>query len=223
MAWKKAVRIHILSKFKALTAGHEIQRYLASHAHPRINVGCGSNLIKDWLNVDLYPHFGATRVDGASAWPFADGTFQACLCEHMIEHVPKRIGAELVSEVFRVLRPGGVLRVVTPDLGFFARCVQQPDPQVLQLYSTAVQNLLGRDTMSVCDLVNEVFYNHGHRYIYSVDELATVLTRAGFSELRIGRGGEPFATDFKGVEGHPRLMGWEANRFEAMGIEARKP
>lgn len=44
--------------------------------------------------------------------PFADGSFDAVTCFEVIEHVPEP--AELVRELARVLRPGGLLFVSTP-------------------------------------------------------------------------------------------------------------
>ena len=36
--------------------------------------------------------------------------------EHMFEHVLPMDGAAFLKESYRILKPGGVLRVVTPDL-----------------------------------------------------------------------------------------------------------
>lgn len=46
--------------------------------------------------------------------PYADNTFDLIWCSHVIEHLPDPL--HLLSECLRVLRPGGVLVIRTPDL-----------------------------------------------------------------------------------------------------------
>ncbi len=48
--------------------------------------------------------------------PFDDGTFDVVYHSHVLEHLSPVDGESLVSECHRVLRPGGVLRMVVPDL-----------------------------------------------------------------------------------------------------------
>ena len=50
--------------------------------------------------------------------PFASASVQLVYCEHMLEHLGRTgdVGATLLREVYRVLAPGGVLRLSTPDL-----------------------------------------------------------------------------------------------------------
>lgn len=54
-------------------------------------------------------------VASAVAWPFSDAEFDAVWAGEVIEHVPDTAG--WLSELRRVLRPGGVLLLSTPDHG----------------------------------------------------------------------------------------------------------
>src|SRR3989338_5668159 len=47
---------------------------------------------------------------------FADNTFYAVYHSHLLEHLPKRYVPVFLQECWRVLKPGGILRVVVPDL-----------------------------------------------------------------------------------------------------------
>src|SRR5207248_11531014 len=47
--------------------------------------------------------------------PFGDGTFSTIVCSEVIEHIPD--SPEVLGEMTRVLRPGGVLILGTPDYG----------------------------------------------------------------------------------------------------------
>jgi SAM-dependent methyltransferase len=49
----------------------------------------------------------------ARALPFADGSFDAVVCVSVIEHVEGDGDAVAMGEIWRVLRPGGVLHLTT--------------------------------------------------------------------------------------------------------------
>ncbi len=64
-----------------------------------------------------------SRVDpGVIAWdlrrgiPFAENTFSVVYHSHFLEHLPRKAARTFLSECHRVLIPGGILRVVVPDL-----------------------------------------------------------------------------------------------------------
>src|ERR1700676_905881 len=89
----------------------QIQSYLRSTEEPRLNIGCGSNILAGWMNIDLEGgRHGSIFMDATQPWPLPGNAFNAILCEHMIEHISKEQGRHLLTEAFRVLRPGGELR-----------------------------------------------------------------------------------------------------------------
>jgi SAM-dependent methyltransferase len=87
-----------------------------------LNVGCGLHFHPEWVNVDVVP---ASReviaADVRKGLPFADEVFDAVYCSHVLEHLPRRDAANLVGQMHRVLRPGGLIRIVVPDLETLAR------------------------------------------------------------------------------------------------------
>jgi SAM-dependent methyltransferase len=62
---------------------------------------------------DLEAEFGPERID-VTGMQFADGAFDAVVCNHVLEHVPDDRAA--MREIFRVLRPGGWALLQVPDL-----------------------------------------------------------------------------------------------------------
>jgi SAM-dependent methyltransferase len=210
--------------YARLTQASRIGAYLRGTDSPRLNIGCGHNPLPAWLNVDLSAGRGpAVYMDATRRFPFPDGTFQAVLCEHMIEHVPREAGESLVREALRVLAPGGWFRVVTPDLeGMAALCVTEPTPQARR-YLEFVASFHGRPSITPADAVNYIFYDYGHRHIYSIASLSEVLRNAGFVDVAATRAGHPIQPVFHGVEGHPGFMGLENDALEAFALEARKP
>ncbi len=82
-----------------------------------LNLGCGATFHEDWVNVDYTDHGGKVLAyDLRLGIPFADKTFDVVYHSHILEHMPKAWGDFFLQECYRVLRPGGLLRVVLPDL-----------------------------------------------------------------------------------------------------------
>lgn len=53
--------------------------------------------------------------------PFSDGSFDAIYCFHTIEHLNLGRNRRFFQDLHRLLKPGGICRVSTPDLEFHAR------------------------------------------------------------------------------------------------------
>jgi SAM-dependent methyltransferase len=67
----------------------------------------------DYIAGDLDPSRGMVRVDLTDV-AFPDGYFDALIANHVMEHIPNDRAA--ISEMHRVLRPGGWAIVMTPIL-----------------------------------------------------------------------------------------------------------
>jgi predicted SAM-dependent methyltransferase len=202
----------------------QIAEYLREVERPRLNVGCGHNVLDGWLNADLQGGRGGTVfMDASRRWPIHENSFDAILCEHTIEHVPKEAAVHLLAEAFRVLRPGGQIRVVTPDLGAMAKLILDPSQSEHRQYLRFVARFHQKSEISSCDALNYLFYCYGHKYIYTVEELAQHLRSAGFDNVVETRAGHPVHVVFIGAEGHPNFMGLENDSLEAFALEAIKP
>ena len=64
------------------------------------------------------PTVGLAAASGA-ALPFRDAVFDCVVFSEVIEHVPAALEAQCISELHRVLRPGGTLILTTPHYGRF--------------------------------------------------------------------------------------------------------
>jgi len=82
-----------------------------------INLGCGSRIHPDWRNLDVNPY-----VEGVESWKASEGIPAPSLSvdvvyhSHLLEHLQQEEGEDLIQECLRVLKPGGILRIVVPDL-----------------------------------------------------------------------------------------------------------
>ena len=86
----------------------------------RINLCCGPNLLPGWVNVDIQ---GAdVNVDlEHELLPFPDASASVVVCISAINYFTRERGRELLADVLRVLRPGGLLRLGVQDLKLLAR------------------------------------------------------------------------------------------------------
>jgi SAM-dependent methyltransferase len=81
-----------------------------------LNIGCGETVHPDWVNIDVVASIpGVLAYDVRRGLPYADCTFDACYCSHMLEHVTRDQATLIVGETYRVLKRGGVVRLVVPD------------------------------------------------------------------------------------------------------------
>ena len=79
-----------------------------------LDVGCGQNKYHGAIGIDANPKSHADVIHdlGVLPYPFPNDEFDEIICRHVIEHVPDVIS--FVSELHRITKPGGVLRIVTP-------------------------------------------------------------------------------------------------------------
>lgn len=89
--------------------------------YPGLNIGCGKRFSPRWINIDLYRAPHVLRHDVRRPLPFPEGSFGAAYASHLLEHLDAEHGGRLLREAYRVLRPGGVARIVVPDLEYLCR------------------------------------------------------------------------------------------------------
>lgn len=86
------------------------------------NIGCGVVFHPGWDNFDFVPiDPGIRKIDLAKPLPFEPASFRACYLSHVLEHLPRQRVPSLLAEIRQSLQPGGVLRIVVPDLEVIAR------------------------------------------------------------------------------------------------------
>jgi len=97
----------------------------------KLNVGCGSRFLEDWENIDFVSHSKHVRQhDLTTGLPYPDFSFDVVYSSHVIEHLTLPQLRDFLAECHRVLKPGGILRLVFPDLEEIARNYLQSLGQV---------------------------------------------------------------------------------------------
>jgi predicted SAM-dependent methyltransferase len=122
-----------------------------------------------------------TELDIARPLPFADGSVDWVYAEHLIEHVPLPVAISWLAEVRRILAPGGLVRLTTPDLAVYAEGYAS-GTGFFTSHARRLRMMRVGPPMPQrkAFMLNQVFYLYGHRWIYDVDEVRHALTEAGF-------------------------------------------
>src|SRR5262245_55610801 len=83
----------------------------------RLNWACGEWIAPGWINSDIKDVPGADfSCDIRDGLPLADGALDYVVSIHTLPELPLAEQVPALSELRRVLREGGVLRLVLPDL-----------------------------------------------------------------------------------------------------------
>ncbi len=214
--------------------GTHVKQYLAAHPDRRLlQIGTGEIPTAGWLNTDIDPRAkGVTFLDGARRFPLPDRTFDAMYTEHVIEHIPFEAGAKMLAESRRVLKPGGSIRIATPDLALLARLVtthtsdERPADPTAQRYLGWIAERFLEDPAQATPVhvLNHNVRSWGHVFLYDEPTLRVALDRAGFTDIqRVGLG-ESEVDWLRGLETHGHAMGeQDLVAFETMVLEAKAP
>ena len=84
-----------------------------------LNLACGSKVASagNWTNVDFSSPIGdVIEMNILKGLSFSDNSFSVVYTAQFIEHLTLDQAKKVLQEVNRVLIPGGILRIVTPDL-----------------------------------------------------------------------------------------------------------
>jgi predicted SAM-dependent methyltransferase len=199
--------------------------YRRKHRIRRLHLGCSALLRPGWYNTDKYPRrMGVAYCDATGRYPFENDAFDYVFTEHMIEHVPYAGGKLLVLECLRVLKPGGKLRISTPDLGRILALLH-PTTQIEREY---VKFALGTIPDAVdCQtsfFINQFMRAWGHTFIYDRETLSGLMRSAGFIDITERRPGESDDAELAGIERHGETFpNPEFNLIESMVFEGTKP
>jgi predicted SAM-dependent methyltransferase len=178
------------------------------------------------LNTDLVPGPGVIYLDAGRPFPLPAETFDFVFSEHQIEHITLPKGRTMLRECFRILRPGGVVRIATPSLEAMVSLCGDELTETQRHYietvtDTCVPNAgLYRGAV----LVNNMFRNWGHRFIYDRATLRQIMEEVGFIDVTFCEVGDSAYAELRGIERHGEALGDESlNRLETMVVEGTRP
>jgi len=204
----------------------KIANYLGAQQVKKLQLGTSNNVLKGWLNTDIHPNEGSVvYLDATKRFPFDDNTFDYVMAEHMIEHVEFQGAQRMLSESYRVLKPGGRVRFATPDLSVLLALHSREKTSDQKNYiNWAITRLLpdvkAREEVFI---INNFFRAWGHLFLYDQETLHHALSISGFQDIQFYKPGESGDPVLRKIESHGREIGEEVNQFETTVVEGRKP
>lgn len=199
----------------------------------KFHLGCGTIFIPGYLNVGWWPHLAAGALyaapngvegtvllnhDLVGGIPAADASLDVVYHSHMLEHLSAAEGLAFTRECFRVLRPGGLLRVLVPDLELWARNYVYGNQFFFDEYRRGGL----ADDHETYPTNGAVFmgmlHNHGHKMGYDFDTLKALLERCGLHRIRRTLVQQSDLPDIEVVEPYQALK-----VMETLAVECYKP
>jgi predicted SAM-dependent methyltransferase len=218
----------------------------------RLNVGCGSTTPAGWINIDNSPTMWLARrplawrlgrllrlipadMEDAPAWarsivhadamrrlPFDPGSIDAIYASHFLEHLSRQGAGRFLQEARRLLRPGGILRIVVPDLAAIvdsycsARACGDPHAADLLFEDLWVVDKGLERYPSWFRPLKAFLRTDVHRWMYDEASLRALIEETGFVELHSRACLESAIPGLEAVESAGRLR-------DAVCLEARQP
>ena len=150
-----------------------------------LDIGPGRHLHEEFVSVDFNWRGGVDIVwDITAGLPLDNECMTGVFTEHCLEHIPLESGDLVLQDIFRILRPGGRVRIIMPDAALY-----------LSRYMSAQQNDVDAEPLPYAEKddfhgiyqpimsVNRIFHDHGHQFLYDWDMLRALLARHGFIEI----------------------------------------
>jgi predicted SAM-dependent methyltransferase len=170
--------------FRTLEAARTLylQSLLAPGEGRKIHLGSGDHYLAGWINIDRDVTMQVDLVaDLTHEMPLRSGSIDLIHSEDFIEHIDEAAGKLALRECHRVLRSGGVMRLLTPDLRSIVEEIYiRRNPQHLRWCSMYLE------ADDPCAALNmHMRMSGGHRFIYDEEHLTSLLREIGFDVRRV--------------------------------------
>lgn len=113
-----------------------------------------------------------------------DGSVEVLYTSHMLEHLDQHEAGKFLAEAKRVLKPGGILRIVVPDIrASVERYLQTEDADAFiagtHMATAKPRSIVGKLKFALLTGFRD------HHWMYDAKSLARLLTAAGFKDPRV--------------------------------------
>ena len=183
----------------------------------KLNLGCGARFLDGWVNVDhsigaklakykIFNKLGFFNVQWDKRifihnlrlkFPWQNNSVDTVYSSHTLEHFDKREGLFFLKESHRVLKKGGVLRIIVPDLEEYVNSYIEGSMQADDFIDGLL--VLNKKHKSFFKTLFEKFFSFPHRCMYDKKTLLRIFTEIGF-DASIKDSFESNITDIKEIE-----------------------
>ena len=138
----------------------------------KLHLGCGPRYIPGFVHIDAQSAPHVDIIGPVEKLPMDDSSVSMIYASHVLEHFERNEYKTVLKEWFRVLKPGGILRLAVPD---FAACA------AIYYENGLADGLSGLVGLLVGGQRNEHDF---HKMIFDEDFLRRDLLEIGFCEVR---------------------------------------
>uniref|UniRef100_A0A6C0LXG7 Methyltransferase type 11 domain-containing protein n=1 Tax=viral metagenome TaxID=1070528 RepID=A0A6C0LXG7_9ZZZZ len=181
----------------------------------KIHLGCGRTHLEGWLNLD-WDKCGNEKTiiaDLRKPLNFSNNVVDFIFSEHVIEHFTEIQGYNILKEAYRILKKGGVFRVICPDLELYLKVYQNwndstQNKNIKQLFNTKEQWLnyamIGESNWRGPNLLckNTNYNSDGHKFIYTTEDIKRKSKKIGFSKFNICKYRDSRYDELKNLDSH---------------------
>lgn len=143
-------------------------------------------MVRPWLPHQFPP--GVEVGDVVKGLPIANSEADVVFCSHVLEHLAYEDALVALGEVYRILKPGGLFRVVVPDLESRVReYVNNYDRLETPGHTLMRATLLGRSkpkSGSLSAIMKCWLSTSQHEWMWDYRSLRVELVAQGFSSVR---------------------------------------
>ena len=199
---------------------------MTNKLEPKIQYGCGWTAPKEWINFDASPTLRFERIpilgsfytknidrfpanvkygDITKGLPISDHSASAVYCSHVLEHLSLEDLRKALKNTKKILKPGGIFRLVMPDIETLAKgYLERTDCNAaIDFMRDSYLGVEFRPRGAV-GLLKAWLGNSGHLWMWDYKSMQQELANAGFSGIRRAYFGDDESGIFDPVETEER-------------------
>jgi predicted SAM-dependent methyltransferase len=136
----------------------------------KLEIGSGNKPKEGYLHFDIRSNVKADVVGDAKKLPFKENEFSEVYSRFFLEHLSRKEAKLALREMLRVLKKGGVLEIIVPNLAYFCKLFVEEKGQKKEW---ALNKIYGFEE-----------YKEDHHFFgYDEETLAEMLKDAGLIEI----------------------------------------
>lgn len=215
---------------------------MISENRMKLNLGCGLQCPEGWINIDSsmgarlskHPTFSnilhslipsswgvlpnkdwpanVKWMDITKRFPFESNAIHCVYSSHTFEHLTYSEAAAVLKESYRVIKPGGVIRIIVPDLeqmidGYILNKKNIPDQAARKLFNDSLYFEIPIPDSLMGMLKFYFKKKNNHAFLYDKEGLKYQLTQAGFTDIRSCSFGESRIENIIEIDNPDRFKG----------------
>lgn len=197
----------------------------------KLNVGCGNNFVKGWLNVGLFPvnqiPYGKVYKNGsiyALNWDMTkdlminENSVNYIYSSHFIEHLTFTDAILFFKRCYSVLKPKGVMRLSCPDIELWINNYVLDNQSFFEKYQKTYFKGTAQDIpRTKGQIFMASLFVWGHKWGWDFESLKDILERLRFTNVSKWSALKGSIPDLNKVE--PKEKG---RVLESLYLEAQK-